>query len=156
MKAMLLVGVLLLVGCNGIQRNSVTVQTSSGWPFRQLEEPPSAPTSVSGAAGELAKKVYVADVNAYAYYVYLYAKSLNTYAETQGWHPPMVAPLCEEFVYPEVHEIPIFIELDERARSPQAISRELSRQLKILLTNYRADRKAVKEAVAAHKATCLN
>ncbi|AFQ96671.1 hypothetical protein STRATTON_226 [Erwinia phage vB_EamM_Stratton] len=156
MKVLLLVGVMLLVGCNIAQRNSATVQTSTGWPFRQLDEPPKAPTNVSGAAGDLAKKLYVADVNAYAYYVYLYAKSLNNYAETQGWHPPMVAPLCEEFIYPEVHDIPMSIVLDERARTPQAISRDLSRQLKVLLINYRNDRKAVKEAALAHKATCLN
>lgn len=148
--------VLLLTGCPGAIRHVDPDYSSTGdWPFRPLEHPPVYNGGNSPEAKKLAGKMFVADVNAYAYYVYLYAKSLNNYAEAKGWRTPMAAPLCEEFIRPTLHDIPSGIYLDPGSRSPQDISRDLSRQIKSLIRSYREDRESFNHAYERHKSSCL-
>ncbi|QVW55269.1 hypothetical protein pEaSNUABM29_00229 [Erwinia phage pEa_SNUABM_29] len=156
MRVLLVVALLLLVGCSGFQRpNPVSATTTEEWPFRPLEEPPRFNASSHASGTVLSSKMYVADVNAYAYYVYLYAKSINNYAVAKGWRVPMTAPLCEEFILPEFHVIPDRITLDPGSRSAKDISRDLSRQITTLIRNYREDHASFDRAYEAHKRSCL-
>ena len=103
-----------------------------------------------------AMREYVADVNTYAYYVYFYTRNLNQQAAKHGWTPPMLAPICERFEIPKLHSVPEKMLLDEKALTPQEISRDLSRKLNSLLWNYRSDRQALLDAYDQYLTTCLN
>lgn len=147
--------VFFLSGCTGVRHVDPDYSASGEWPFRPLEHPPVYGGGKTDEARTLAGKMFVADVNAYAYYVFLYAKSVNNYATTHGWRSPMTAPLCEEFIPPVLHEVPASINLDANSRSPQDISRDLSRQIRILIRNYREDRELYSRAYERHKSSCL-
>lgn len=156
MRVFLVVVLLVLTSCSGFQRSTpVTTSTTEGWPFRPLEEPPRYNPANRGPNSALSSKMYIADVNAYAYYVYLYAKSVNNYALSQGWRVPMTAPLCEEFIVPTLHPIPEKIILDPNSRDAKEISRDLSRQILALIRSYREDRASFEDAYEAHKRSCL-
>ncbi|ANZ49298.1 hypothetical protein FDI85_gp068 [Erwinia phage Machina] len=154
MRVMLICLSLLLTACSSWAPVKTTTANTE-WSVRELGPPPVYPQGVVNL-DDPRYRSWVADVNAYAYYVFVYARNLNDYARVHGWRPPQVAPICEKFDLWVVHPIPQRITLDERARRPEDISRDLATQLKRILLNYREDRKSFQKAYEAHLSTCLN
>ncbi|WP_218670329.1 hypothetical protein, partial [Salmonella enterica] len=60
------------------------------------------------------------------------------------------------FEIPKLHSVPEKMLLDDKALTPQEISRDLSRKLNSLLWNYRSDRQALLDAYDQYLTTCLN
>ncbi|QXO09657.1 hypothetical protein pEaSNUABM11_00233 [Erwinia phage pEa_SNUABM_11] len=145
-----------LTGCGLDGTKGTMPAPQRGWPARQMDSPPFAAKYPLGNDDQKAFETYVIDVNVYAYYVYTYARSLNEYVKARGWHPPKVAPLCEEFETPDLHPIPERITLDRNSRTPEQISQDLANQFRQILDNYRTDRKAFRHNFAEHEKTCLN
>lgn len=156
MKALLLCITMFLMGCSGmVMEGKQFTANQSTWPLRNLEGPPQLPSSVLSEDDPHFKQ-YISEVNAYAYYVFIYARNLNDYARMRKWRIPQPAPICERFEPFSLNPIPEKVNLAESARSPQDISRDLAMQLKRLLSNYRQDRAAFSRALEAHYATCIN
>lgn len=123
--------------------------------YRPLELPPTPPIMVNWKIDSNAMREYVADVNTYAYYVYVYTRNLNQQAVKRGWSPPMLAPLCERYELPKLHVVPERLSLDESSLTPQEISRDLSRKLNNLLWNYRSDRQTLLDSYNQYLTSCL-
>lgn len=156
MRALLLCMTLLLVACSGmVIDGSKSASTASVWPLRNLESPPTLQMGIRSTE-DPGFQTYISEVNAYAYYVFVYARNLNDYAKMRNWRIPQPAPICERFEIGSLNSIPGKVELSETARNPQDISRDLATQLKRLLGNYRQDRTAFSRALQAHYATCIN
>lgn len=155
MRALLLCMSLLLVACSGMVLDRKEPVTTAVWPLRNLEGPPMLPSSVLTPNDPQFKK-YISEVNAYAYYVFVYARNLNDYAKMRDWRIPQPAPICERFDIGTLNPIPAKVDLADNVRSPQDISRDLAMQLKRLLSNYRQDRATFTRALEAHYATCIN
>lgn len=154
MRALLLCMSLFLVACSGMVMDKKVPPVAAEWPLRNLEGPPMLPSTVL-TPDDPAFRKYIAEVNAYAYYVFVYARNLNDYAKLRNWRVPQPAPICERFDIGLLNPIPAKVDLAENARSPQDISRDLAMQLKRLLSNYRQDRVTFTRALEAHYATCI-
>lgn len=155
MKVFLLSCVFLLAACSGLGLNDKTSRgMGPGWPMGQLENPPAIAAGITSPNDPEFQR-YIADMNAYAYYVFIYTRNLNDYAHAHGWKVPQVISICERFDIGELHPVPAWITLDADSRSPQAISRDLAAQLKRILSNYRADRSLFLKAKERHEETCI-
>jgi len=148
--------VVLLTSCMGNTPQPPVRTNNYGWPMRQMDAAPDTAKYPMRNDDQKAFETYVIDVNVYAYYVYTYARNLNEYAKAKGWHPPKVAPICEEFDVPDLHPIPERLTLDRNSRTPEQISRDLADQFRAILANYRADRKAFRANYADHRKSCLD
>lgn len=156
MRALLLCLTLFLVACSGLViEDRKGTHSASSWPLRNLESPPTLHLGIQ-SADDPSFRTYISEVNAYAYYVFVYARNLNDYAKMRNWRIPQPAPICERFDIESLNLIPSKVDLSESARSPQDISRDLALQLKRLLGNYRQDRLTLTRALEAHYATCIN
>ncbi len=156
MRALLLCLPLLLAACSGmVLEDRKSASAASVWPLRNLEPPPTLQPGIR-STDDPGFRNYISEVNAYAYYVFVYARNLNDYAKMRNWRIPQPAPICERFEINGLNPIPGKVDLAEAARSPQDISRDLASQLKRLLGNYRQDRATFSRALEAHNATCIN
>lgn len=154
MRVILICLALLLTACSGWKPVNPSARGNE-WTVRELGPAPTYPQGIVGP-DDPRFRAWVSDVNAYAYYVFVYARNLNDYAKVHGWRPPQAAPICEKFDMWVVHPIPERITLDERSRRPEDITRDLALQLKRILVNYREDRKSFQRAYENHVETCLN
>lgn len=155
MKALLLCMPLLLTSCSGMVSNvRENVSTAAIWPLRNLESPPTLHVGIKSTE-DPDFRAYISEVNAYAYYVFVYARNLNDYAKAHNWKIPDPVSICERLQIVSLNPVPLKVELPETAHSPQEISRELASQLKRLLGNYRQDRTAFSHALDEHYATCI-
>lgn len=145
----------IMILCVGLVSNSYG-EPGKRPSYTALQPPPAPPIMLNWKIDKDAMQEYVADVNTYAYYVYLYTRNLNQQAVKRGWNPPMLAPICERFEIPKLHSVPEKMFLDDKALTPQEISRDLSRKLNSLLWNYRSDRQALLDAYDQYLTTCLN
>lgn len=156
MRALLLCTTLLLVACSGMVINDrKSVSAAAVWPLRELESPPVLQPGIR-TADDPSFQAYISEVNAYAYYVFVYARNLNDYARMRNWRIPQPAPICERFDIAGLNPVPMKVDLAETSRSPQDISRDLATQLKRILGNYRQDRTTLSRALEAHYVTCIN
>ena len=156
MRALFLCLPLLLAACSGmVLDDRKSASAASVWPLRNLEPPPMLQSGIR-TADDPGFQTYISEVNAYAYYVFVYARNLNDYAKMRNWRIPQPAPICERFDIRGLNMIPVKVDLADNARSPQDISRDLATQLKRLLGNYRQDRATFTRALEAHYATCIN
>lgn len=152
MRVLLVCLVLLLTACSGWSpTNGYHVRD---WTMRDVAAPPPYPSGVV-SKDDPRYRAWVTDVNAYAYYVFVYARNLNAYGKSKGWHPPQIAPICEKLNVWDIHPIPERITLSEYSRRPEDVSEDLAVQLKRILTNYREDRKAFQRAYAEHLDSCI-
>lgn len=125
----------------------------SDWSLYPIKEPPTMPDKKELSEDEI--KLYVAEVNAYAFYIYTYAKIANLAAHEHNITPPLVAPLCQRFPELRFNPIPDRIYIDETAKTPADICRSVSHQLHKILKNYRGDRDRFRAALERHKQSCL-
>lgn len=152
MRVLLVCLMLLLTACAGWK--PTPDNRTRDWTMRDIATPPPYPTDVV-SRDDPRYQAWVTDVNAYAYYVFVYARNLNAYGKARGWHPPQIAPICEKLDIWDIHPIPERITLSETSRHPDEVTKDLAVQLKKLLTNYREDRRAFQRAYSDHLESCI-
>lgn len=81
-------------------------------------------------------------------------QALNQYAQTRGWHPPKVAPLCIKHEIPKLPKLPEFKPTVKDGTMPH-FEQEISDYVKSVVRTYAYAGQSIEDTLDAMKTDCL-